>query len=185
MNKSTIKECKEMESNIKELVNEFIMIELDGNDDKENIKQCFPFMIFYISEHINIDINDINMQKTVFRMYVYLCMKYNVIPVIRMYCNMINMDYDVYNNWLNGINVSSEFVETAKYMHNTCQLYVENTLTNSDKTNINLMFISKAVYGYTETSPIQRIEKIDIQVNDLSAISNRYNNIKSIESNDE
>ena len=47
------------------------------------------------------------------------------------------------------------------------------------------MFISKAVYGYTETSPIQRIEKIDIQVNDISAISNRYSNIKSIEMSDE
>jgi hypothetical protein len=69
-------------------------------------------------------------------------------------------------------------------MHNICQTYVENALTNTDKTNINLMFISKAVYGYTETMPVQRIEKIDINTSDLLSINDRYRNIKAIESND-
>lgn len=184
MNETTTENTQNIRNLILEFVKEFIDIELNGNDDKINVKENFEFMIFYISERLNIDIYNINSQYECFNTYVYLCMKYNVIPVIRMYCSMIHMDYDVYNNWLNNVNVSPEFVETAKYMHNICQLYVENKLTNSDKTNINLMFISKAVYGYTETSPIQRIEKIDIQVNDISAISNRYSNIKSIECDD-
>jgi hypothetical protein len=185
MNKTTIENSQNIRELILEYVKTFIDTELDGNNDKINVKENFTFMIYYISERLNIDIYNLNIQNTVFQTYIYLCMKYNVIPVIRIYLNMIHMDWSTYIDWRNGVNVSSDYTMFSNSIHDICQSYVENGLTNSDKTNINLMFISKAVYGYTETSPIQRIEKIDIQVNDLSAISNRYSNIKSIECNDE
>jgi hypothetical protein len=97
---------------------------------------------------------------------------------------LVSIPLSTFYECLNSGNVSPEFIELFKQVNDTCKTVVENKLTNTDKTNINLMFISKAVYGYTETSPIQRIEKIDIQVNDIKSISNRYGSIKAIESSD-
>lgn len=183
MNTTNINGTEIYDSNIKYYADLFIQEELDGNDSKENVKSNFEYMLFYISEHIKVNIYDLDMQRTCFNSYVYLCMKYKVLPVMRMYLCMIHMDYKVYTEWING-NVSPEYTEFAQNMHNICQTYVENALTNTDKTNINLMFISKAVYGYTETAPVQRIEKIDISTSDLLSINDRYRNIKAIESSD-
>jgi hypothetical protein len=101
-----------------------------------------------------------------------------------MYCILIGLDYNRYNEWRNGVNVSSDYTLFANTIHNTCMSLIENKLSNSEQTRVNLMFISKAVYGYTETAPIQRVERIDIQVNDIKSITNRYGNIKAIESSD-
>jgi hypothetical protein len=166
------------------LTDQFIADELDGNADGVQSKN--EFLIYYLSSHIKpyVDKDDIEMLNDIFQQYVYICAKYNIIPSVRMYCILISMNHQMFNDIINGVNVSPKFTEWAKSLLDICQTFVENKLSNTDKTNINLMFISKAVYGYTETSPIQRIEKIDIQVNDIKSITNRYGNIKAIECDD-
>lgn len=166
------------------LTKRFIESELDGNADK--VKDKNDFLIYYLSMHIKPYVNkdDIKQLTDIFQQYVYVCLKYSIIPSIRMYCILISMNHQMFNDIINGVNVSSEFTEWAKWLYDTCQSIVENRLSNTDKTNINLMFISKAVYGYTETSPVQRIERIDINTSDLLSINDRYRNIKAIESND-
>lgn len=170
--------------NLLELTQQFIQSELNG--DAEKVQSKNDFLIYYlgmqISQYVNHD--DINQLKDIFVQYCYVCLKYSILPSAKMYCILIGLDYTTYNNWRMGINVSSDYTLFANTIHNTCMSLIENKLSNSEQTRVNLMFISKAVYGYTETAPIQRIEKIDIQVNDIKSITNRYGNIKAIECDD-
>ena len=166
------------------LTDQFIETELQGNADKVQSKN--DFLIYYLSMHIKPYVNhdDIKQLTDIFQQYVYICLKYGIVPSSKMYCMLISMPISTFYDGLSNGNVSIEFIEFSKWINDTCKTVVENKLSNTEKTNINLMFISKAVYGYTETAPIQRIEKIDIQVNDIKSITNRYGNIKSIECDD-
>lgn len=170
--------------NLLELTDQFIQSELNG--DAEKVQSKNDFLIYYLSMHIKPYVNhdDINQLTDIFKQYVYVCLKYSIVPSSKMYCLLISMPISTFYDGLSNGNVSIEFMEFSKWINDTCKTVVENKLSNTEKTNINLMFISKAVYGYTETAPIQRIEKIDIQVNDIKSITNRYGNIKAIESND-
>ncbi len=166
------------------LTDDFIESELHGND--ENIQSKNDFLIYYLSQQIKpyVNKNDTKQLLDIFNQYVYICLKYSIVPSSKMYCMLVSIPLSTFYESLNSGNVSSEFIELFKQVNDTCKTVVENKLSNTEKTNINLMFISKAVYGYTETSPVQRIERIDIQVNDIKSITNRYGNIKAIESSD-
>lgn len=174
----------EKQINLLELTQQFIDTELQGN--AENVNSKNDFLIYYLSLQITqyINIEDIEQIKQIFIQYCYICTKYSFLPSAKMFCILIGLDYNRYNEWRNGINVSSEYTLLSNTIHNTCMSLMENKLSNSDHTMVNLMFLTKAVYGYTETSPVQRIEKIDIQVNDIKSITNRYGNIKAIECDD-
>ncbi len=176
---------KEWKNKVFELADDFINTELDGNADPDTINKNNAFLIYFISRHIKryIDKDNIECLIDVFNDYVYLCLKYNILPSLKMYCILCDIDINMFYEWVNNENVSYKYKELANKIHNTCKTMVENRLTNSERVNVNLMFISKAVYGYTETAPIQKIEKIDIKVNDLQSISNRYNSIKGIDCN--
>ena len=174
----------EKQINLLELTQQFIDTELQGNAENVNAKN--DFLIYYLSLQISqyVNMEDIKQLKDIFIQYCYICTKYSILPSAKMYCILIGLDFTTYNNWRQGINVSSDYTLLANTIHNTCMSLLENRMNNSDKTLVNLMFILKAVYGYTETAPIQRIEKIDIQVNDIKSITSRYGNIKAIECDD-
>lgn len=174
----------EKQINLLELTQQFIDTELQGNDDKVQSKN--DFLIYYLSQQIKPYINhdDINQLTDIFQQYVYVCLKYSILPSSKMYCMLISYPISSFYDALNSVNVSPKFTEFSKLVNSTCMSMVENKLTNTEQTRVNLMFISKAVYGYTETAPIQRIERIDVNTSDLLSINDRYRNIKAIESND-
>lgn len=166
------------------LTDQFIETELQGNAEKVQSKN--DFLIYYLSMHIKPYVNhdDINQLTDIFSQYVYICLKYSILPSAKMFCLLISYPLSSFYDALNSGNVSPEFTEFSKLVNNTCMSTLENKLTNTEQTRVNLMFLSKAVYGYTETAPIQRVERIDINTSDLLSINDRYRNIKAIETND-
>lgn len=100
-----------------------------------------------------------------FQVYTSLCIQYGVLPSLGIYCMFA------------GINLSSAYraigmkrggnvgqvnnLDLQRFMTNVtdfCQAMTIDRLHNMRGSDANLIFISKAAYGLTETAPVQTIE---------------------------
>lgn len=139
---------------------EYINSVLDGNTDSKVINNHFPDMILYIHDCISsyIDTRNIKQLNDIFNAYVKLNSKYSYLPTLELFSFLIGIDISTLYEWYSGNTrntVSNDYSNTVKRWKNICKSFVINRLSNQTGGNINLIFVSKAVYGMAETAPIQ------------------------------
>lgn len=135
-----------------ELSDEFI--ELECNNDISNLN--FRYMLFWCKNKIGyINKKDIYELDNYFMAYCNLCMKYNKNPTIELFSLFIDINASTISRWLHGSNrdVTPEYKYHAQKWTNICKSALVDDLGNSDKTSVNKIFISKAIYGLAETTP--------------------------------
>lgn len=140
---------------------QFIQEELAG--DGEKAKENFARLILYIADRIQKPSHDdIALLDGIFQIYVRLCLKYSVLPSIEMFAQLTKTNRATFGDWARGEYRSndSEYSTTVKAWRETCRSFVVDKLHNSDKVNVNLIFIAKANYGMKEATgePIENYD---------------------------
>lgn len=131
---------------------------IPGDDNyKEIVRDNFNDMLFYIKNNIiKPDKNDIELLNEIFNIYIRLCVKYNRLPTINMFCILTGLNNTVIsNNYHNNAKMSNIYKQTVKMWLDTCKGFTIDRLHNQTGANANLIFIAKANYGMAETAPIQ------------------------------
>ncbi len=117
----------------------------------------FNDMLVYIFDHIKpIDTNNINTIENIFSCYYRLCIKYNKLPTLELFSNLLGVSGSLLSKWsTNSVKgKSQELVHSIKGIKDTCKNALIDQLTNSKGGNVNQIFIAKANYGLVETAPI-------------------------------
>lgn len=163
-------------SDIYRLVDEYIDIELLG--DKEQVKESFMDMIFYISDRIPKPSNDnIQLLDDIFNIYIRLCSKYKTLPTLEQFSFLININNNTLAAWGNNeYRANSLHSLTTKKWKETCKKFLINNLQNSKGRDINKIFIAKAAYGMVETAPVQTVQHLQIEAQSPEQIARQYNN---------
>ena len=179
MTDNTIKADNSIEvytNDIYRLVDEYIHIELD--DDKEQVKDSFMDMIFYISDRIPKPSNDnIQLLDDIFNIYIRLCSKYKTLPTIEQFSFLININNNTLSAWGNNeYRANCLHSLTTKKWKETCKKFLVNNLQNSKGGDINKIFIAKAAYGMVETAPVQTVHPMQIEAQSPEQIAKQYNN---------
>lgn len=104
-----------------------------------------------------------------FQVYISLCVRFSVLPSIGMYAiftgiSPLVIDQILHNtghytsrSWMNESDKSYLFTMISN-MQGYCKAMTIDRLHNMRGSDANLIFISKAAYGLTETAPVQTIE---------------------------
>lgn len=104
-----------------------------------------------------------------FQVYISLCVRFNVLPSIGMYAiftgiSPLVIDQIVHNtghytsrSWMTESDKSYLFTMISN-MQGYCKAMTIDRLHNMRGSDANLIFISKAAYGLTETAPVQTVE---------------------------
>lgn len=179
MTDNTVKTDNSIEvytSDIYRLVDEYIDIELLG--DKEQVKESFMDMIFYISDRIPKPSNDnIQLLDDIFNIYIRLCSKYKTLPTIEQFSFLVNINNNTIGAWgANEYRANTEHSRTAQKWKQTCKKFLINNLQNSKGGDINKIFIAKAAYGMVETAPVQTVHPMQIEAQSPEQIAKQYNN---------
>ena len=146
------------EHDIYSLTDEFINTELEG--DPERVRENFARMILYIGDRIQKPSHDdITLLDGIFQIYVRLCLKYSVLPSLEMFSQLVKTNRATFGDWARGEYRANNdtYSTTVKAWRETCRSFVVDKLHNSDKVNVNLIFIAKANYGMKEavSEPIE------------------------------
>lgn len=139
---------------------QFIQEELGGDDKR--VKENFARMILYIADRIKKPSHDdIVLLDGVFQIYVRLCIKYGTLPSLEMFAQLVKTNRATFGDWARGEYRANtgEYSTTIKDWRETCRSFVVDRLHNSDKVNVNLIFIAKANYGMKEAVGEQIEEK--------------------------
>jgi len=124
----------------------------------DDIKELnFNDMILYIFDNIKpIDTNNIKVIENIFNCYYRLCIKYNRLPTLEMFSNLLGVNSSLLSKWNSGVvkSKSQEYVQSIKGMRDTCKNALIDHLNNSSGSNVNQIFIAKANYGLTEIAPV-------------------------------
>lgn len=141
------------EHEIYRLADGFIDKELNG--DSDSVHDNFLRMIFYIADRIKKPSNDdIELLDGVFDVFVRLCVRYGVLPTMECFSFLVKINKSTFSDWMNGeYRKSSAHGKTCKRWLDICKSFTIERLHNSERTDVNLIFISKAAYGMRETSP--------------------------------
>lgn len=179
MTDNTIKTDNSIEvytNDIYRLVDEYIDIELLG--DKEQVKESFMDMIFYISDRIPKPSNDnIQLLDDIFNIYIRLCSKYKTLPTIEQFSFLVNINNNTLSAWGNNeYRANSLHSLSVKKWKETCKRFLINSLQNSKGGDINKIFIAKANYGMVETAPVQTVHPMQIEAQSPEQIAKQYNN---------
>jgi hypothetical protein len=179
MTDNTIKTDNSIEvytNDIYRLVDEYIDIELLG--DKEQVKESFMDMIFYISDRIPKPSNDnIQLLDDIFNIYIRLCSKYKTLPTIEQFSFLVNINNNTLSAWGNNeYRIGQPHSLTVKKWKETCKKFLINNLQNSKGGDINKIFIAKAAYGMVETAPVQVAHPMQIEAQTPEQIAKQYNN---------
>lgn len=142
------------EHEIYRLADEFINRELDG--DSDSVHDNFLRMIFFIADRIKKPSNDdIELLDGVFDVFVRLCVRYGVLPTMECFSFLVKINKSTFSDWMNGeYRKSSAHGKTCKRWLDICKSFTIERLHNSERTDVNLIFVSKAAYGLRETAPI-------------------------------
>ena len=125
-------------------------------DNKEDIKEDFPSMIYYIRDRIQKPSHDIKLLDSLFDIYVVLCRKCHIIPTLEAFSWLVSMSNATFSDWSNGEyrKATPEYSKTVKKWFNICKGHHVFTLNQRGGTDANRIFIAKAVYGMAETAPV-------------------------------
>lgn len=148
---------------------QFIQEEL-GSDGAE-VKENFARLILYIADRIQKPSHDdIALLDGIFQIYVRLCLKYGALPSIEMFAQLTKTNRATFGDWARGEYRANNdtYSTTVKAWRETCRSFVVDKLHNSDKVNVNLIFIAKANYGMKEAVS-EPIEEYDASKPVLSA----------------
>lgn len=133
---------------------------------KDNLKDIFPDIMFYIHDRIKpINNDDIDTLDHIFNIYLRLCSKCNVLPTMYTFSFLTGISTQTFNMWnisstldsnsnIKGYRLNNKHSDIFKKWHDICKSGVINKLHNQNGTNANLIFIAKAGYGMRETAPI-------------------------------
>lgn len=154
---------------------------------KDNLKDIFPDIMFYIHDRIKpINNDDIDTLDHIFNIYLRLCSKCNVLPTMYTFSFLTGISTQTFNMWnisstldsnssSKGYRLNNKHSDIFKKWHDICKSGVINKLHNQNGTNANLIFIAKAGYGMRETAPIpaaqdtrQTLTAADLPVLDCS-----------------
>lgn len=144
-------------SDIFRLADEFIQTELDGKRDRDLLKSEFRNMVFYIHDSIpRVDNNNIELIDSIFNIYIRLCAKCSVLPTLEAFSWLTGIDNATFSDWMNGEyrKLTPEYSKTVKKWKETCKGSLVYDLTQKGGSDINKIFIAKAVYGMAETAPV-------------------------------
>lgn len=140
-------------NNIYSLADEFIQKELNGSE--ENVHDRFMQMIFYIADRIEKpDHDNIELLDEMFNVFIRLCVKYEILPTVECFSFLVKINRATFGDWRRGeYRATTAHGATVEKWIDTCRSFTVDRLHNSGKTDVNLIFISKAAYGMRETAP--------------------------------
>lgn len=174
---------------------------------KDNLKDIFPDIMFYIHDRIKpINNDDIDTLDHIFNIYLRLCSKCNVLPTLYTFSFLTGISTHTFNQWKvniddNGVYINNNSNSSSGYRnklndthgiiikkwYDICKSGVINKLHNQNGTNANLIFIAKAGYGMRETAPIpaaqdtrQTLTAADLPVLDCSVDDQDEKNIEEL-----
>lgn len=139
------------EHDIYAYADQFIQEELSGDDEK--VRENFARMIIFIGDRVRKPSHDdIALLDGIFQIYVRLCLKYGVLPSIEMFAQLVKTNRATFGDWGRGEYRANNdtYSTTVKEWRETCRSFVVDKLHNSEKVNVNLIFIAKANYGMKE-----------------------------------
>lgn len=135
----------------------------------EDIKPKFLFILREsFKSFLPLDYKDIDKLDYLFSCYVSVCEFYDYVPLIELFCDFSGVDNYLYS--LTGRVFASQEAREAsrkaiaalKKWRNKCKLLLVNSLANNRGSDVNKIFVAKAVYGLTETQP-QTVEDVQRQ----------------------
>ena len=166
---------------------------------KDNLKDIFPDIMFYIHDRIKpINNDDIDTLDHIFNIYLRLCSKCNVLPTMYTFSFLTGISTQTFNMWnisstldsnssSKGYRLNNKHSDIFKKWHDICKSGVINKLHNQNGTNANLIFIAKAGYGMRETAPIpaaqdtrQTLTAADLPVLDCSVDDQNTESIEEL-----
>lgn len=131
--------------------------------------------------NINTFYHDYKLLDDIFNtVYIDLCTRYNIIPTVLQFCILCNIPREHVTDLKQGIyrqdgyKVKPETVQIVKKWFNTCESMTLSRAGN--ESSIGSIFLSKAVYGYSD-APVQQLEIIDNRQNETpQQIAERFRN---------
>lgn len=170
-------EKNEDENQIKIYTDKFFMYADDfiesNKIDKENIKENFLPLLHYVFNNTStsFDISDVNVLDIYFNSFVNLCDKYNYIPSVDLFTSFINTYANKFSVMAYSNKANNELKEMYKKWIYICKTRLTNTLTQEKGSDVNRIFVAKAVYGMAETTA-QAPE--EIERHQTAEITSRY-----------
>lgn len=142
------------EHNVPMYADQYIREELGGDDNR--VRERFPALLFYIRDWIEKpDNGDIEILDGLFGVYIRLCANYGVIPSLEGFSFLTGIHRTTFSDWAAGTyRVSEPHGNTVKKWKEICRAFLVEKLGNSQKPEVNLIFLGKAAYGMRETSPV-------------------------------
>ena len=169
------------DNELKSAINDYVSDVL-GNDPQK-VNESFNRLILHIH---NTCLNkcpsypsasNIPMYEYLFRVYLSLCITYDRLPTIGIYCLLVGLNPLVVEQMIYNTSASYKGNYDNSYLFTMfqninaiCKSMTIDRLHNMRGTDANLIFVSKACYGLTETVPTQTIEHRHIS--SLSDIAN-------------
>ena len=154
----------EIQSAISTYVNETF------DDDDTAVHDGFNRLLLYIHNTVighsgTFDSSLVPVYSYLFNVYLSLCIRYNVLPTFGMYCLFTGIDVARAQMCLvrSGMRGREDSCNGNIYNHlvsvnEFCRTLTIDRLHNMRGSDANLIFISKACYGLTETAPVQTVE---------------------------
>lgn len=133
---------------------QYIREELGG--DEERVRGRFPGLLLYIHDRLPRPSNDdIELLNGLFDVYIRLCCRYGTLPSLEGFSLLSGINNSTLVDWKNGeYRKSNEYYSrSVKAWKETCKAFVIDRLNNSNKAEINLIFVAKACHGLRETAP--------------------------------
>ena len=115
-----------------------------------------------------IDYKDFKYLDDLFSWYIATCEFYDYVPILELFFDFSGIDKYLYDlkNRVRASREGREASRAAAYSlnkwRNKCKLSLINSLTNNRGSDVNKIFIAKAVYGLAETQP-QTVEDVQRQ----------------------
>lgn len=122
--------------------------------DLKDIQRLFKDMLSYIADRTGRIKDKYNVPELeyIFNIYIRLCNKYSVNPTVYSFKILTGItDSNYLFNADNGKRVTPEFRAFSKNIRDICGQILVDNIANTSGTSVNQIFVSKAVYGYSDT----------------------------------
>lgn len=138
---------------IYQLCDDYISTNYPIDVDKKDIN--FRHMLLSVFSLLQYDNKDIYILDNLFTCYVNLCAIYNKNPTVEFFRILVGLSSSTFHAWVNGTSrkATPEYLNTCKKWLDICKSNIVDDLSNSDKTSVNKIYITKALYGMAETTP--------------------------------
>lgn len=141
------------------------------------------YIIYKSKEQNNINTynNDYELLNDIFNsVFITLCTRFNILPTVLQFCVLCDLPRDMITDLKQGIyrhdgsKVNTRTCQIVKNWFNTCESMTLSRAAN--ESSIGSIFVSKALYGYSDT-PVQQLEIIDNRQSETpQQIAERFRN---------